>query len=524
MRTVKLITLCLLGFVANSYAQTSVKGYVYEDTNKNGKHDKNEKGIASVSVTNGREVVLTNQKGYYELPGNNDQIISVIKPSGYKIAKNADNLPQFFYIHKPNGSPNLKYKGVAPTGKLPASVDFLLEPVTEPDNFKILVFGDPQAYNMDEIGYFTNGVVKELEGIKDIAFGISMGDLVGNDPDLFNPYIQATKKIGLPWYNLMGNHDMNFDAQADSLSDESYEAHFGPANYAFNYGKVHFIVLDDILYPDPRGKSKYWGGLRKDQMEFVANDLKFVPRDKLVVLAFHIPFSKEGEPEHFRKSDRQQIFNLLGDFPYTLSLSAHTHNQWQNFFSSADGWKQEKPHHHYNVGTTSGNWYSGELDNNGIPVSTMSDGTPKGYAFISFTGNQYRANYKVAGKPESYQIEISAPKVIEYGKKTSASIYANFFMGNTKDEVLMRVDNGKWKKMENVLEADPAFLHLQYRWDYNDELLSGKRPGQANDCRHLWKASIPHKLEPGEHTIEVKATDMYGQTFTQKKTYRIVKR
>lgn len=524
MKKVILIALSVFGFISTAYTQTTVKGYVYEDANKNGRHDKNEKGIAAVAVTNGREVVLTNNKGYYELPANNDQIISVIKPSGYKVAKNADNLPQFFYIHKPNGSPDLKYKGVAPTGKLPKSVDFLLEPAVEPDTFKILAFGDPQVYNMNEVGYFTEGIVKELEGIKDIAFGISLGDLVGNDPTLFNPYIKAVKRIGLPWYNVMGNHDINFDVSVDSLSDESYEAHFGPANYAFNYGKVHFIVLDDILYPDPRGKSQYWGGLRKDQMEFVANNLKFVPKDRLIVLAFHIPITKEGETENFRKSDRKQLFNLLADYPHTLSLSAHTHNQWQRFFDKNDGWKQEKPHHHYNVGTTSGNWYSGELDHKGVPVSTMSDGTPKGYAFITFNGNQYKASYKAAGKPTDYQIEISAPKVIEHGKKTSAAIYANFFMGKEQDEVLVRVDNGKWKKMTHVAETDPAFIHLQHRWDYSDELLSGKRPGKASISRHLWRATIPYNLEPGEHTIEVKATDMYGQTFTQKKTYRIVKR
>ena len=44
---------------------------------------------------------------------------------------------------------------------------------------------------------------------------------------------------------------MNYDVQADSLSDETFESYFGPASYSFNYGKVHFIVLDDIRYPIP---------------------------------------------------------------------------------------------------------------------------------------------------------------------------------------------------------------------------------------------------------------------------------
>jgi hypothetical protein len=77
-------------------AQTTVKGNVFEDLNQNGKKDKSEKGIAAVAVTNGSEVVLTDKKGNYELPVKSDAIIAVIKPSGYQIGVNKDNLPQFF--------------------------------------------------------------------------------------------------------------------------------------------------------------------------------------------------------------------------------------------------------------------------------------------------------------------------------------------------------------------------------------------------------------------------------------------
>ncbi|WP_407430740.1 calcineurin-like phosphoesterase C-terminal domain-containing protein [Arcticibacter sp.] len=523
MRRIYLVTAGIL-LSAGLQAQNTVKGYVYADVNSNRKQEKNEKGIAAVAVTNGREVVLTDKKGYYELPVSNDQIISVIKPSGYKVPVNEDNLPQFFYNHKPAGSPALKYKGVAPTGALPRSVDFPLTPANEDPSFTALVFGDPQPYTLQEVDYFDKGIVSEVANIKNVAFGLSMGDLVGNDPDLFSPYTKAVKKIGIPWYNLMGNHDINFDVTEDELSDESYEAHFGPANYAFNYGNVHFIVLDDILYPDPRDGKSYWGGLRKDQLEFVANDLKHVDKNKLVVLAFHIPIGEAGNDEGFREQDRIALFDLLADFPHTLSLSAHTHNQKQLFFTSKDGWKQEKAHHHYNVGTTSGNWYSGELNELGVPVSTMSDGTPKGYAFINFAGNQYDVDYKVAGRTKDYQIEISAPKVIEHDKKTSAAIYANFFMGSGQDEVLVRVDNGKWKKMTHVEEHDPVFLDILHKFDHTETVLSGKRPSAPAQSKHLWKAPIPFNLPAGDHTIEVKATDMFGKTYTQTGSYKIVKK
>ncbi|GHA44656.1 hypothetical protein GCM10007103_27210 [Salinimicrobium marinum] len=507
-------------FTLGLSAQNIARGYVFEDSNQNGKKDRKENGIPEVAVTNGQEVVLTNASGKYELPVGDDNIISIIKPSGYNIGKNEDNLPQFFYIHKPKGSPEAKFQGVAPTGKLPKSVDFALIPSEENEEFTALIFGDPQPYTKEEVEFFARGIVSEVEDVENVPFGLSMGDLVGNDLELFNPYIQAVKRVGIPWYNLQGNHDLNFDAEEDQLSDETYEAHFGPANYAFNYGKVHFIVLDNVLYPDPRDAKGYWGGFREDQLQFVANDLKYVPKDHLIVLAFHIPIS-EPDGDNFRDEDRDRLFELLQDYPNTLSLSAHTHIQKQDFFGKEEGWLQEEPHHHYNIGTTSGDWYSGKLDEAGIPVSTMRDGTPKGYAFINFHGNEYSIDYKVAGKPEDYQMEIFAPNVVAKGRRTKAGIFANFFMGTEGDEVMYRIDDGEWKEMMYVEEPDPSYVELVYEWDTTDKLMPGRRSSNPVKSDHLWRGNIPTYLETGEHTIEIKATDMFGKTHSAISSYRL---
>src|SRR5690554_5959364 len=115
---------CTLLVATAMYAQDTVKGYVYEDLNQNGRKDRKEVGIQGVSVTNGVDVVQTDAKGRYKLSVGNDAIISVIKPSGYAINTNADQLAQFFYIHKPDGSPESDFEGVAPTGKLPRTLNF----------------------------------------------------------------------------------------------------------------------------------------------------------------------------------------------------------------------------------------------------------------------------------------------------------------------------------------------------------------------------------------------------------------
>lgn len=151
----------------------------------------------------------------------------------------------------------------------------------------------------------------------------------------------------------------------------------------------------------------------------------------------------------------------------------------------------------------------------------MRDGTPKGYAFLSFDKNQYRIHYKAADKPMDYQFEIFAPKVLEQNKKTSAGIVVNFFMGSERDTGLYRVDDETWQEMSYMNDYDPSYLHLLHEWDFTEELLDGRRPSNPMASTHLWRGPIPNDLDPGEHTIEVKVTDMFGQTFTQTSSYRI---
>ena len=64
---VKISALCL--FISYfAIAQSTVSGWVYEDSNGNSVKEKREKGVANVAVSNGVEVVLTDKNGRYTLP------------------------------------------------------------------------------------------------------------------------------------------------------------------------------------------------------------------------------------------------------------------------------------------------------------------------------------------------------------------------------------------------------------------------------------------------------------------------
>ena len=494
--------------------QQQASGIVFHDLNENGLHDSGEPGISGVAVSNGYDVVLTDQHGRYSLGLDDDAIIFVIKPGNFNYPVNEFNLPQFYYIHKPAGSPELKYPGVEPTGSFPESVDFPLLTGSNSEEFSILVFSDPQPYALEEINYYDLDIVEELVGNTQHAFGITLGDLVGDKLEFFEPLNRATSRIGLPWFHALGNHDMNFDATAQYHNDETFERIYGPSTYAFNHGKVHFIVLHNVIYPNTYTNWTYTGGLTDNQFTFIENSLKHVPEDHLVVLCMHIPlYIVEEWGETFLNNHRIRLFEILKNRPYTFSMSGHMHTQQHYYFTEKHGWLQEAPHHHYTVGTAGGDWWSGELKGNGVPDATMYDGTPNGYNIIRFSGNKYEYDYKAAGRPDDYKMRIYGPKVVPLNRHFRGELYVNFFQGSEKDTVEFNVNGGEWKPMRYSVEHDPHVSAMRYRWDHAEVLPEGTRPSNPVDCHHLWKARVPTKVELGENVITVRVKDKLGRVF-----------
>jgi hypothetical protein len=168
-------------------------GIVFNDLNRNGKRDIGEAGIAGVYVSNGRDIVTTDRNGRYQLEVE-EAIIFVIKPKNWMTPVNKVNLPDFYYIHKPAGSPEgLRHPGIGPTGAQPESIDFALYKHLEPKRFDVVIFGDPQAMNLKEVNYIAHDAIEEVAGI-DAAFGVSLGDIVSDnieDFGLVQPHLRS---------------------------------------------------------------------------------------------------------------------------------------------------------------------------------------------------------------------------------------------------------------------------------------------------------------------------------------------
>ncbi|MDI6784050.1 MAG: calcineurin-like phosphoesterase family protein [bacterium] len=494
--------------------QVDAVGFVYNDANHNRVLDSGEKGIPNIRVSNGRDIVLTDAQGEYRIPIEEDMLIFVIKPTGWTPPFNQEKRPRFYYIHKPNGSPNFKYPGVPPTGPLPQSVDFPLYPQKEPTRFKTIFFGDTQVRNQQEIAYLAHEVVEELIGT-DAVFGIALGDNVFDNLTYFTGLNQTIGLIGIPFYYVIGNHDCNFDSPDDTYANETFHSIYGPSYYSFDYGQVHFIVVDDIFWPENSGKSggRYKAGLGEKQLTFIKNDLALVTKDRLVIVAMHIPLTEIAE--------KGELFRLLEKHPYTFSISGHDHTMEHKFLKSADGWLGESPHHHFINGTVCGSWWSGIPDELGLPNTIMADGAPNGYAMITFSGNNYAIEYKSARKPISYQMHIYAPEEITIDQATATEVNVNIFAGSEKSTVEFKLGNkGNWVPMEKTIIQDPYFLLMKNN-EPDPYPAHWRKLPKATLSQHIWKTRLPESAETGTQLIQIRTTDMFGHKYTANRVITI---
>jgi hypothetical protein len=497
-----LILIALLA-AAPAFAQQSATGIVFDDRNGNGARDSGENGIANVRVSNQLEVVTTDADGRYTLPVTDDTIIFVVKPCNWATPVDKNMVPRYFYIHKPSGSPKQKWAGVAATGPLPASVDFPLRKVKEPNRFKALFFGDTQV-NARSVSLIAREIIDDLVP-GEAAFGITQGDNSADNPSLFGRIAETMGASGIPWHYTLGNHDENYDTPGEEHSTETFQSAFGPANNSFDYGPVHFVVMDSVKW---LGKS-YTGGFGENQIAWLKNDLALCPKDQLVVLSLHIPL---GNVE-----DRGEVYRLLEDRPNVLVVAGHTHWMSNHFIGKEDGFNRAEPLHELINVTTCGSWWGGPPDEQGLPIPTMADGAPNGYTVISFSGSRYNAEFRPARRAATYQMTIFTPEEVTADKLAETEVLANVFAGSARSIVEMRIDNeGGWAKMEKVERPDPFLAGLKAA-----EAKSGTGASKYIDpmakCPHLWRGVLPAGPATGAHIVNVRTTDMYGHTYSARR-------
>jgi hypothetical protein len=578
-----------------------VKGKIFVDRNKNGAFDRHERGVQNVLVSNGRDVVKTSKSGEYELPAYVGMTLFITKPAGYDIPVNEDNVPQFFYHHLPEGSPELRFGGLEPTGPLPDAINFPLieskKAKRKENKFKMIVIGDTQPYSNNEVGYVRDTLAKEFAAMDmdDVEGIIVEGDVLGDDLGLYPRFKQILSVASAPQYYVPGNHDMDFDAATDDNSLDTFKREWGPAYYSFDIGKVHFVTLDNVQYPCENHDGEhgfcdesdtYNGYVTEQQMEWLANDLSHVPMNKLVVLSMHIPiisFVDGGSNKH-QTDNAGDIYRLLEGRP-ALALSGHTHTL--EHFEPGEGARPDiagldipaTPFPQIITGAGCGSWWSGDFDDDGVPMSYQRLGAKRGFMVFEFDGNTFKDNFKPTGEPAEKQIAVSmlTPTFVEWYSQLldwlqagadgippvnindlednmiipvdemyDTTLTANVWNGSSATKVSVKIDDREEMVMTRSEETlDPFALEKQmYVYRFAAESTSGNprtqgfelwtgathgpsspRPSDewmhTDNSNHLWEVALPTDLENGVHTAKVTAEDKHGRTYHETVVFEI---
>lgn len=422
----------------------TIAGMVFDDANHNGRLDSGERGVPGVKVSNSREVVLTDAAGRYALPVRSDMAVFVVQPSGWRVPTDERWVPQFAYQHKPKGTPKaLRYGGLPPTGPLPSAINFPIIPTETGQSFDCAVLGDVQPASNIEVGYVRDTLVRELlTAPKKPACLLALGDIVSDDLHLIPRTAEVMGAIGVPQWWVQGNHDYDHDADHDIDSSDTWRRLYGPNNYAFEMGQAVFIVLDNVSFPcgeDPAEArerpfcKQYWktynGRLLPDQMTFIANVLKATDPKKLVVFAAHIPFvgfdNSESQPH--QTDNMGELYALVKGRP-ALSLTGHSHTL-ENMApgDSMKGWKETVgvstiPFRHLVAGAVAGDWWGGDYDIDGAPMSIQGDGSPRGYVDFAVDGTDYTLDYRASGLPRdrAMWLSVSTPAFRDWADKIFA--------------------------------------------------------------------------------------------------------
>ncbi|NGM61326.1 Ser/Thr phosphatase [Sphingobacterium sp. SGG-5] len=467
-------------------AQVTVwmEGTVFHDKNQNKVFDRGEKGVKKIAVSNGKDIVYTDSKGYFRISATVGQSIFPIIPTGYTFVRNKGeqvNNSFFIYLDNENGS------------RTSQRHNFGLIPEKQSSSFRIGAIGDVQVGDSDEINYAGKTIFKELADRQDIAFHLILGDLVNDDMRLLAPFKAMLNMLPSPSWTVLGNHDRN--TEDTPYVDDRFNEKFGASTYAFNYGGVHFIVLQNVF---STGKRSYEGRISEEQLQFLTDDLKNIPTHTQVVICQHIPMRYTR--------NRTEVLTLLEPFSNVLILSGHTHQVSRHFYNQ--GRVQELV-----TGAPSGNWWTGETNMQGIPEALMQCGSPRNYFTVDFDKNNYTLRYKGIGLDKNQQMDVTL---------RGDTLLANLYGGSDSTQVYLQIGDSQWMPMEHVKRPAESVLQLIENNKQKRFPASGKRinPLRKRMSPHIWQAATS-LLSPGTHRIRIKAHDNFGYAVETTETFYV---
>ena len=437
------------------------------------------KGIAHVVVNNGSKFTTTDKDGNWTLPTdtNFSKFVYISTPSEYHLpCKNS--LASGFYV------------SVSDLAKETSHNFVLNKRKTVSDKICYIAISDPQVRSEKHVERWKSETIADLKSVTDSIsrhreiVSVSLGDIVWDRMNLFEPYIASLEGLELTSFQCIGNHD--FDLRYQGLNNMSegtsvygemvFSRYFGPTDYSFNFGKVHFVTLKNINYI---GGKTYREGITGAQLEWLKNDLSYVPKGSLVIISMHAAGWNKVENSG-NVINAKALAEAVKDYDVHV-FAGHTHFA-QNNEVSANLYE-------HNIGAACGAWWKSHSNR---------CGAPNGYMIVDIDGDSLRWQYKPTGQSADLQMKVYAA-----GEFLSQPGYivANVWDYDSQCRVTWSEDGTEKGEMEQFTDTDKALASIQ------------------NACK------TPHlfRIRPSDHAKEITVTftNRWGEKFSETLYHRL---
>jgi len=496
----------------------------------------NQKPVPDVYVTDGVAWAKTGSDGKYEFRSEKKYgLVFIVVPSGYE----AESTSAFMDYWAPMTSTDPETK---------ENISFALVKVDN-DVHKMLLTADWHVANrLGDATRLDNTYGTEMAGINSVStvpvYELALGDLTW---DSFwyssNFYINTWKNInrgrGHKMFPVIGNHDYDYKAKNSLDASIPFRKYLGPLTYSVNIGKVHYVIVNDILYNNPSGTvdgRNPQERVTEEDLEWIRTDLSHVDKSTPIVVATHsavnkyIPSGNNWVMQSIVKNS-EAFLGLFSEFEDVRIVAGHRHIQhYIDLKAEGKSYARNKMVE-YTVPPVGGTlWTTQPLC--GFDIGT--DGCPPCYEFFDVDNTDFKWQFRSYGESDSFQMRCYDMNKVKYFWDTDAkvqslkdanasysfdmlfgtyeqnSVFINVFAGDPRmtNMKVEAFEDGKSLPVTVLAVYDP-----QHVASY--DVLAYSESGSVNASfksvvsSHIYKVVASNATS----TVTVKLTDQYGKTY-----------
>lgn len=492
--------------------------------------------VPGVVVSDGDEVTTTDSCGCYWLASakrNGWVFISI--PSGYDVPADR-SVPQFWAaLEKPVSQVERH--------------DFSL---TEVDNDRHILLAVSDLHLSDQYNDLEQFCTTFLPSVQRLVrdagetpvYTLNTGDM---SYDLYwyscrypiESYKKTLQIVDFPTqvFHAVGNHD-NDGAVAcgdstDFVSVRRYCRNFGPNYYSFNLGRVHYVVLDNIVYLNEPGgkraegivgKRNYERRVTPEQLAWLKKDLALV-EDKSAPLvvgmhaaAYHYDGIGEEVISWFTKPEYSaELTECFRDFSDVHYITGHIHANNTTYVN-------ERLTEH-NIGAVCGSWWQPGAF---FAQNLDPDGGPGGYAVFEIDGRQMQWHYHGIAEGGAKQFRAYDMNAVRDYYRNSVELaefvkhYPARDLRNVEDNLIYInvwdwapdwkitvTENGRPLEVVRERLEDPLYT-ISY---HLPKTRNGHYPDSYREClqNHMFRV----RTSDPTSSLQITVTDRFGRVYTE---------